>query len=133
MELLKEWLSKSEGNLYMLGVALAFAALVLPAKKEKYKKDCLLVAICFSIYIICEAIMSIATPTKYALELTLLLVGGCTLSLAVGRIARLYLMWIIKIIKSVIEWKKGNSNNETIEATAENQLEIEAIHSEDNV
>lgn len=133
MELLKEWLSKSESNLYILGVALAFAALVLPAKKENYKKDCLLVAICFSIYIICEAIMSIAAPTKYSLVLTLLFVGGCSLSVAVGRIVRLYLMWIFKIIKSIIEWKKGHNINEAVDEVNENQLEIEAIHNEDKV
>ena len=139
MELLTEWFSKDESDLYMLGYAIIFAMLVLPAKKQKYNSNFLLIGVSFSIYIICETILTVLKPSDYAICFVALFVGGAAFSVAAGRLAKFYLLWIKKEIHDFAKWhdrikhpeKYMDEENEQHEELTE--LEVTSVmNNEDN-
>lgn len=119
MEILQEWFAVGESDLYLLGYALIFAMIAMPAKKEKYGADFALMGIGFLVYVLCEFIMTVIVPASYSTEFLLLFIGGTAFSVSVGRMIKFYLIWMGRGIKKILDSRKQKKDSRLEEVDEE--------------
>lgn len=96
MELLREWFIWGESDLFIYGIIIIAISAFFPLKLEKRKRNYFVIAVCLTIYVVCEIVVTFWFQNWLRAYVCLFL-GGIAFSIAVGRMVKI--VWVRFLVK----------------------------------